>query len=96
MTAINSFGIGGVNVHLLIEPNYKVNNECEKQMTNELPKIVNICGRSEEAIQLWFDFIERNPQKITEEFTALLSDVMKQTPDVNSDGFPYRGWYLLY
>jgi len=38
-----------------------------------------------------FDFIEKNPNKITRDFLALINDTMKITPTFNSAGFPFRG-----
>ncbi len=38
-----------------------------------------------------FDFIEKNPNKITRDFLALITDTMKTTPTLNSSGFPFRG-----
>jgi hypothetical protein len=38
-----------------------------------------------------FDFIEKNPNKITRDFLALITDTMKIRPTFNSAGFPFRG-----
>ncbi len=91
MAAVNNFGIGGVNANVLIEPNYKLSNEENLKITENIPRIVNICGRTEEAVKHVFNFIENNPQKISREFLALISDTVKSVPDVNSGGLPYRG-----
>ena len=91
MAAINNFGIGGVNGNVLVEPNYKLTNEDNLRIAENIPRIVNICGRTEEAVRHIFDFIENNPQKISRDFLALLTDTMKYVPNVNSPGFPFRG-----
>ena len=91
MAAINNFGIGGVNGNVLVEPNYKLTNEDNLRIAENIPRIVNICGRTEEAVRHIFDFIENNPQKISRDFLALLTDTMKYVPNVNSTGFPFRG-----
>ena len=91
MAAINNFGIGGVNANVLVEPNYKLSNEDNLKIAETIPRIVNICGRTEDAVKHIFNFIENNPQKITRDFLALLTDTMKYEPSVNSAGFPYRG-----
>ena len=91
MAAVNNFGIGGVNVNVLIEPNYKLSKEDNFEICENIPRIVNICGRTEEAVRHVFSYIENNPQKITRDFLALLADTMKNIPSVNSAGFPFRG-----
>ena len=96
LAAINNFGVGGVNVHILVEPNYKTESNDNLKIAENIPRIVNICGRTEEAVRNIMDFIENNPNKVTREFLALLSDTMKYKPNVNSAGFPFRGIYLLF
>ena len=60
-------------------------------IAEDIPRIVNICCRSEEALSEMFDFIENNPNKVTCHFLALLTDTMKTEHLVNSTGFPIRG-----
>ena len=91
MAAINNFGIGGVNANVLVEPNYKLANEDNIRIAEEIPRIVNVCGRTEEAVRHMFNYIENNPHKITRDFLALLSDTMKYKPNINSAGLPFRG-----
>ena len=93
MAAVNNFGIGGVNVNILIEPNYKISNEENLKIVENFPRIVNICGRTEDAVKYVFDYIENNPQLITRDFLALLADTMKNEPSINSAGLPFRGKY---
>ena len=93
MAAINNFGIGGVNNHLILEPNYKLMTKDNFEIAKDIPRIINVCGRTEEAIRFMFDFIEKNPDKISRDFLALISEVMKNTPTVNSAGFPFRGQF---
>ena len=91
MVGINNFGIGGVNGHLLVEPNYKLETSDSLRIAETIPRIVNICGRTQDSIHYMFDFIEKNPKRVTKDFLALLTDFMKFTPNINSSGFPYRG-----
>ncbi|XP_054160842.1 fatty acid synthase-like [Oppia nitens] len=95
IAGINNFGIGGANGHVLIECNYKLADDKGLDIAEPIPRIVNICGRTEAAIQHVFEFIEKNPHKITRDFLALLTDTMKVSPSVNSSGFPYRGSIIL-
>src|SRR5437868_3565650 len=92
MAAINNFGIGGANAHLLVEPNYKVTKEVNLKIAENIPRIVNICGRTEESVRHIIDFIENNPKKISTDFLALLTDTMKSVPNLNTEGFPFRGF----
>ncbi|XP_054160814.1 fatty acid synthase-like [Oppia nitens] len=91
IAGVNNFGIGGVNGHVLIKCNDKLaDDEVNLKIAEPIPRIVNICGRTEAGIQHVFDFIEKTPHKITRDFLALLTDTMKVSPSVNSAGFPYR------
>jgi len=57
-----------VNAHILIEANDKVFDENCHKIAEDIPRIINICGRTEESIKYLFDFIEKNPNKITKDF----------------------------
>ena len=92
---LNSFGIGGVNAHALLRKNDKdPDPDCYK-LASQIPRLVNVCGRTEDAIKHIFDFIEKNPKRITRDFLALLGEVMKTQPLRGSSGFPWRGYMLM-
>ena len=91
MAAINNFGIGGTNANVLVEPNYKLTNEDNLNIVDTIPRIVNVCGRTEDAVRHVLDFIEQNPHKITKDFLALLSDTMTNVFNNNTNGFPFKG-----
>ncbi len=93
MAAVNNFGIGGVNCHLILDPNYKLSTKDNLDIVKDVPRIVNVCGRTEEAVRHIFDFIENNPHKVSRDFMALLTNVMKNTPTINSAGLPFRGQF---
>ncbi|CAG2104924.1 unnamed protein product, partial [Medioppia subpectinata] len=96
LAAVNSFGIGGANGHVLLEPNYKLaTSDGHINVADIMPRIVNICGRSEESVKYIMDFIENNPKKITNDFLALLAQTMKYTPNVNSSGMTFRGSIII-
>ena len=85
--------MGGVNATVLFEPNYKISNSIDNlKIVDTIPRIVNICSRTEEAMNHMFSFIENNPQKISRDFLALLADTMKTKSSLNTAGFPYRGF----
>jgi len=92
---INSFGVGGVNAHVLLKPNLKDATDSLYLIADPIPRLVNVCGRTEEAIAHIFDFIEHNPKKAHRDFLALLNDSMKTTPIKGSGNFPHRGYMLI-
>jgi hypothetical protein len=57
--------------------------------------LINLCCRNEETLNAFYSFIENNPNKLTPDFLALLTDVMKVKPTLNSAGFPYKGKNFL-
>ena len=62
---MNNFGVGGVNAHVLLEPNYKTSDDLNLRIADIIPRIVIICCRTEEAFNEFSKFIENNPKKIT-------------------------------
>ena len=90
---MNNFGIGGVNANVLLEPNYKTSDENSLRIADTIPRIINICCRTEDALNEMFNFIENNPKRISREFLALLTDTMKVQPLISSTGFPFRGLF---
>lgn len=83
--------MGGVNAHVLLEPNYKTNSEDNHKIADSLPRLIHLCGRTEEAFNSMVKWIEDNPDKVTRDFLDLISDPMKVKPTLNSCGFPVRG-----
>lgn len=92
---VNSFGVGGVNAHALLRINDKKPNKDLFQIADPIPRLVNVCGRTEEGVNYIFDFIKNNPDKIHRDFLALLNDSMKTTNIKGSANFPYRGYMLI-
>ncbi|CAK9854874.1 unnamed protein product, partial [Sphagnum jensenii] len=90
IAGVNNFGIGGVNGHILLAPNYKESDENSLKIVDKIPRLVNLCARNEASLKELFDFIENNPNKITRDFLALITDTMKIKPSLNSTGFPNR------
>ena len=83
--------MGGVNAHILLEPNYKTKSEDNHKIADTIPRLVNICSRTEEGFNSMCKWIENNPEKVTRDFLGLLTNAMKYRPTINSPGFQYRG-----
>lgn len=91
IAGVNNFGVGGVNGHVLLAPNYKRQDEDSLKIADTIPRLVNVCSRTQDTLNKMFDFIENNPDKITRDFLALIAGTMKTKPSLNSCGLPYRG-----
>ena len=75
----------------MLEPNYKTADEDSLKIADVIPRIVNICCRTEEGFNQMCDWIEKNPSKVSREFLALLAETVRTYPSLNSSGMPYRG-----
>ncbi|XP_032662832.1 fatty acid synthase-like [Odontomachus brunneus] len=85
---INSFGFGGANCHIVLKSNTKekINNGLP---SDDLPRLVAVSGRTEEAVTTFLDDIERNPVDV--EYIRLLHDI--HTEDIQ--GHLYRGYTIV-
>ena len=93
VAALNSFGFGGVNVHAILRSHDKEpTSESKDVIPKGYPRLINMCGRTEDAVNYILEFIEKNPSKVTREFLALINDISK-TP--TSTGMNFRGFMLL-
>ncbi|KAJ8898149.1 hypothetical protein PR048_003509 [Dryococelus australis] len=86
LAAINSFGFGGSNVHVLLERNSKSKNT--KSVENVM-RIVTFSGRTEQGVCRSLEKIEKMP--VNDEFINLLHSVHR----TNIPGHNYRGFALL-
>ena len=91
IVGLNSFGFGGVNVHLLLKSFEKDTTPNSFKIVEKVPRLVPLVGRTEEAVNHIFDYIQQNPDKITNEFLALLTETAK----TDSSLLSYRGYLLV-
>lgn len=86
--AMNSFGMGGDNVHILMERNNKERSD-HFIPTKELPYLVLWSGRTEEALKVIFDQVTSAP--LDREFIALLHGSQRLTNSFNT----FRGYGIF-
>ena len=95
LCGINSFGLGGVNAHLILKAHKKELSPDSHLIADKIPRLVNCCGRTQHAVDYVFDFIERNPSKITKDFLAALNETSKVTQNPKTPGMPFRGSMII-
>ncbi|KAL3275413.1 hypothetical protein HHI36_020176 [Cryptolaemus montrouzieri] len=86
LVAVNSFGFGGANAHLILRSNPKPKT---KRPSHDIPRIVGVSGRNQEAVNELLDLAEKH--KDDEEFLSLINEIHK----VNIPGHNYRGYTVL-
>lgn len=86
IVAINSFGFGGANAHIVLKSNPKPKTSWP---IGEVPRVVGVSGRTEEAVTNFLNKIEE--YKNDEEFLALIDEVHGR----NINGHSYRGYAVL-
>ena len=94
VVAINSFGIfGGTNAQILLRPHQTlaIEDPVEQEFHFEIPRLIVANGRTEDSVKHVLDFIIANPDKISEDFLALLNDV---TTGYDSIGMDFRGFLV--
>ncbi|KYM98433.1 Fatty acid synthase [Cyphomyrmex costatus] len=81
--AINNFGFGGSNAHMLLRwnPKQKINNGASN---DDLPRLVVLSGRTEESVKLFLNDVDV-------EYIRLLHDIYAD----NINGHPWRGYIIL-
>ncbi|XP_025263529.1 fatty acid synthase-like [Camponotus floridanus] len=83
--AINSFGFGGANGHLLLKSNPKIK---VNETNNNLPKLVVISGRTKDAVKIILDDIQS--RSVDVEYISLLHHIYSG----NIKDHPYRGYII--
>ncbi|NXA42880.1 FAS synthase, partial [Eudromia elegans] len=86
LVSINSFGFGGSNAHVILRPNEK---KCQPPETCTLPRLVQICGRTQEAVEILIQ--ESRKHGGCSPFLSLLSDISA----IPVSSMPYRGYTVV-
>lgn len=89
LVAVNSFGFGGANAHVLLRSNPKPKLLPVPDTTEQLPKLVAVSGRTEEAVRALLD--EAREHRKDDEFHALLHAVHSN----DTPGHKFRGYEIL-
>ncbi|KOC60060.1 Fatty acid synthase [Habropoda laboriosa] len=87
LVAVNSFGFGGANAHILLRSNPKP--KLTPVVDSKVPKLVTVSGRTEEAVNVLLDKAKQHEKD--DEFIALLHDTYAN----NIGGHLYRGYSIL-
>ncbi|CAG9811694.1 unnamed protein product [Chironomus riparius] len=88
LIGINSFGVGGANVHLLLQAHDKEKVH-DGIPADDLPRMVLWSGRTEEAINTIFENLKST--QLDAEHIALLQNTQVQTASLNT----YRGYGIF-
>ena len=94
VVGVSSFGFGGCNVYSILKANEKepTADSFAHAFNDDVPRLVTACGRTKEAVEHVFAYIQQNKDQATNDFFALLANVMKT--DVSA-GMTYRGFSLF-
>ncbi|XP_012150604.1 fatty acid synthase 1 [Megachile rotundata] len=87
LTAVNSFGFGGANAHVVLRSNPKP--KLSPVLDSKLPKLVTVSGRTEEAVEVLLQKVKEHEKD--DELIALLHDTYAN----NVSGHLYRGYSVL-
>ncbi|XP_076154823.1 fatty acid synthase [Alosa pseudoharengus] len=90
IVGINSFGFGGSNVHIILQPPMsKISTTSKvKTQSTQLPKLVQVCGRTENAV----DELLLQAKKHTEDHSFLT--LLNEVSGMPTASMPYRGYVL--
>ncbi len=91
IVSLNNFGFGGANTHLIIESYDKEPDDNSFKIDDEIPRLVLMCGRTQDSIKVVFDYIKEQFKsgKMSREFLSLINDISEQ------ERMLYRGSLLL-
>ena len=87
MVAVNSFGVGGANVHILLKPHVDEKNRIlVKTLLTDIPRIVPLFGRSKDCLDNQEKYFRKNFNKVDGDFLSLFYNVCS-TSKMNFRGY---------
>ncbi|XP_034937434.1 fatty acid synthase [Chelonus insularis] len=86
LMAVNSFGFGGANAHIVLKSNPKP--KIPPALNVDVPKLVTVSGRTQEACDLFLDKVKEHQKD--DEFLALVHNIHK----TNIVGHDFRGFEI--
>ncbi|KAJ8928306.1 hypothetical protein NQ314_019141 [Rhamnusium bicolor] len=86
--AVNSFGLGGANGHLVIKPYTKIQN-IERKNSSKAYRLVQVSGRTETVVEKLLNKIEENREQTG--FLALIDNIF--STEIKNHN--YRGYAVL-
>ncbi|XP_011203074.2 fatty acid synthase [Bactrocera dorsalis] len=86
--AVNSFGFGGANAHVLLKGYDKKKINCGVP-NDDIPRLLTWAGRTEDSVNYVFNAIENQP--LDAEFFALLHNIQKE----EVSGMVFRGYAVF-
>ncbi len=98
LVALNCFGFGGVNVHLIVKSHDKKPAIDNYKIVDQIPRLVQMCGRNQEILNHIFTSIVNNPKKLTRDYLSLINDISKTSPfrlKSALKGMGYRGFTIF-
>ncbi|KAI5764340.1 FASN protein [Gulo gulo luscus] len=87
LVAINSFGFGGSNVHVVLRPDSRPPSLATPHIT--LPRLLRASGRTSEAVRCLLEQGHRHHRDLA--FVSMLNDIAASSPAA----MPFRGFTML-
>ncbi|CAG2103550.1 unnamed protein product, partial [Medioppia subpectinata] len=98
LVGLNNFGFGGSNTHLILRsPKIKAQVDND-QIIDRYQRLVQMCGRSQGAVEYFFDKLFARPSKINKDLLHLINELSKSSPYETGTGcrpMRYRGFTLI-
>lgn len=88
---LNNFGFGGSNTHILLEGNYSTRDSKPKNC-HLLPRIVPVCGRTNQAVQFILNALVNDPSLMNVNFFDILYTFSQQ----DYSEMPFRSYALVH